>query len=142
MHKSSGSSSTADAEVRVSWLPMVVIAMGQMLMSFNLSAIPVSMSGMVESIKTPPTAVGTAVVYLNFFSDSQLTERLSSISAATEQLTEALRVNAEARTRALKVGFLILSAVALIALVPCRWLPDYRPGEIPSDRSSGQNERS
>src|SRR5215467_2145058 len=45
-----------------SWLPMVVIAMGQMLMSFNVSAIPVSMSGMVHSFNTPPTTVGTAVV--------------------------------------------------------------------------------
>jgi MFS family permease len=79
---------------------------------------------------------------LNFFSDSQVTERLSGTSATPKQLTEALRINADARTRALKVGFLILSAVALIALVPYRWLPDYRPGEIPSDRSSGQNERS
>src|SRR5262244_2304327 len=44
------------------WLPMIVIAMGQMLMSFNVSAIPVSMSGMVHSFNTPPTTVGTAVV--------------------------------------------------------------------------------
>src|SRR5499426_4925114 len=44
------------------WLPMIVIAMGQMLMSFNVAAIPVSMSGMVDSFNTPPTTVGTAVV--------------------------------------------------------------------------------
>src|SRR5215475_6817854 len=44
------------------WLPMIVIAMGQMLMSFNVAAIPVSMSGMVHSFNTPPTTVGTAVV--------------------------------------------------------------------------------
>jgi hypothetical protein len=39
---------------------MAVIALAQMLMSFNVSAIPVSMSGMVNSFNTPPT-VGTAV---------------------------------------------------------------------------------
>ena len=44
------------------WLPMVVIALAQMLMSFNVSAIPVSMSGMVNSFNTPPTTVATAVV--------------------------------------------------------------------------------
>jgi MFS family permease len=41
---------------------MVVIALAQMLMSFNVSAIPVSMSGMVNSFNTPPTTVATAVV--------------------------------------------------------------------------------
>src|SRR5262249_46480608 len=52
----------SETEVRDSWLPMIVIAMGQMLMSFNVAAIPVSMGGMVESFNTPPTTVGTAVV--------------------------------------------------------------------------------
>ena len=52
----------AEAEVRDSWVPMIVIAMGQALMSFNVAAIPVSMGGMVESFNTPPTTVGTAVV--------------------------------------------------------------------------------
>ena len=47
---------------RQSWLPMIVIAMGQALMSFNVAAIPISMSGMVESFKPPPTTVGTAIV--------------------------------------------------------------------------------
>ena len=31
----------AEAEVRDSWVPMIVIAMGQILMSFNVAAIPV-----------------------------------------------------------------------------------------------------
>src|SRR5215475_2121074 len=53
---------SATDEARDPWLPMIVIAMGQMLMSFNVSAIPVSMGGMVESFNTPPTTVGTAVV--------------------------------------------------------------------------------
>ncbi|MGL5016955.1 MAG: MFS transporter, partial [Luteolibacter sp.] len=50
------------AEPQDSWLPMVVIAMGQMLMSFNVAALPVSMSGMVKSFNTAPTTVGTAIV--------------------------------------------------------------------------------
>jgi MFS family permease len=51
-----------EKEVQASWLPMIVIAMGQMLMSFNVAALPVSMSGMVSSFNTPPTTVGTAIV--------------------------------------------------------------------------------
>ena len=73
---------------------------------------------------------------LNFLSDNQLKERLANTSATSEQLAEALHINAEARTRALKIGFLSLSGLALLALFPCRWLPDYRPGEIPSGRLS------
>jgi hypothetical protein len=73
---------------------------------------------------------------LNFLSDEQLKERLGGTSATPEQFTEALRINAEARTRALKIGFLVLSGLAIIALFPCRWLPDYRPGEMPSENES------
>jgi MFS family permease len=69
---------------------------------------------------------------LNFFSDNQLRERLADTPATSAQLDEALRLNAEARTRALKLGFLVLSGVALLAIFPCRWLPDYKPGEIPA----------
>jgi hypothetical protein len=73
---------------------------------------------------------------LNFLSDNQLKERLASTSATSEQLAEALRINAEARTRALKIGFMCLSGLALLAILPCLWLPDYKPGEIPSERPS------
>jgi hypothetical protein len=50
------------AETRDSWLPMIVIAMGQALMSFNVAALPVSIGGMVASFNTPPTTVGTAII--------------------------------------------------------------------------------
>ncbi len=50
------------AEPQDSWVPMIVIAMGQMLMSFNVAALTVSMSGMLNSFNTPPTTVGTAIV--------------------------------------------------------------------------------
>jgi MFS family permease len=73
---------------------------------------------------------------LNFFSDHQLRERLASTSATSEQLAEGLRINAEARTQALKIGFLILSGLALLAILPCSWLPDYKPGDIPGDQKA------
>jgi hypothetical protein len=34
------------------------------------------------------------------------------------------------------VGFLCLSGLALLAIFPCRWLPDYRPGELPADQGA------
>jgi hypothetical protein len=39
------SPAVAETELRDTWVPMIVIAMGQMLMSFNVAAIPVSMGG-------------------------------------------------------------------------------------------------
>src|SRR5215510_14942151 len=57
----------AEGEVRDSWLPMIVIAMGQALMSFNVNALPVSIGGIVASFDTPPTTVGTAVVAYSLF---------------------------------------------------------------------------
>jgi hypothetical protein len=77
---------------------------------------------------------------LNFMSDTQLKERLGATSATSEQMDEALRINAEARIRALKIGFLCLSGLALLALFPCRWLPDYKPGEIPPSQEEGKQD--
>ena len=72
---------------------------------------------------------------LTFFSDEQLKERLGATTATPEQMKEALSINAEARTRALKTGFIVLCGMALLAIFPCSWLPDYRPGEVPSTAS-------
>jgi hypothetical protein len=59
-------------------------------------------------------------------------ERLTAISATPAQIDAALKINAESRTRSLKLGFMCLTLIALLALVPCQWLPNYRPGEIPT----------
>jgi hypothetical protein len=75
---------------------------------------------------------------LNFFSDNQMKERLASTTATSDQVDEALRINGDARIRALKTGFLVLSGLALLALVPCRWLPTYKPGEIPSGQPASK----
>ena len=54
--------SAGEKETQDPWLPMIVIAMGQALMSFNVAALPVSMGGMVHDFNVPPTTVGTAIV--------------------------------------------------------------------------------
>lgn len=48
--------------VRESWIPMIAIALGQAIMSFNVASLPVSMGGMVQSFNVPPTTVGTGIV--------------------------------------------------------------------------------
>jgi MFS family permease len=57
----------AQAEGRDSWVPMIVIAMGQALMSFNVNALLISIGGIVASFDTPPTTVGTAIVTYSLF---------------------------------------------------------------------------
>jgi predicted MFS family arabinose efflux permease len=49
-------------QVKESWLPMVAIALGQALMSFNVASLPVALSGMVHSFNVPPTTVATGIV--------------------------------------------------------------------------------
>ena len=49
---------------RASWLPMIGLFLAQVLMSFNVAALPISLGGMVEDFGVPPTtASSTIVVY-------------------------------------------------------------------------------
>src|ERR1700754_2487304 len=52
----------AHEEERASWVPMIAIALGQMIMSFNVASLPVAMGGMVKSFSVPPTTVATGIV--------------------------------------------------------------------------------
>ena len=60
-------SPAAADEVQASWLPMMVIALGQFLLSFNVAALPMSIGPMVNTFNTPPTTVGTAIVMYSLF---------------------------------------------------------------------------
>jgi hypothetical protein len=41
---------------------MIAIALGQMIMSFNVASLPVALGGMVKSFAVPPTTVATGIV--------------------------------------------------------------------------------
>jgi MFS family permease len=71
---------------------------------------------------------------INFLSNVRLEERLKSTSATPDQVAEAIRINEEARLRALKIAFFALGSLALLAIFPSRRLPDYRPGEVPEEQ--------
>ncbi len=47
---------------KVSWTPMTVIAMAQIMMIFNISTLQVSIDGVASSFNTSATTVGTAIV--------------------------------------------------------------------------------
>lgn len=72
---------------------------------------------------------------INFLNNDRLKERFEATSATPEQIAEAVTINSETRLRALQIGFFVLASMALFAIVPCGWLPDYRPGEL-SDKKS------
>ncbi len=54
-------------------------------------------------------------------------------------MAEAVRINEDARLEALKISFLILAGIALLAIIPAFGLPPYLPDEVPSAR---QQERA
>ncbi|SEF13343.1 Predicted arabinose efflux permease, MFS family [Arthrobacter alpinus] len=53
---------TSVREPRVSWVPMVGLFLAQVLMSFNVAALPVSLGGMVQDFSAAPTTVSTVIV--------------------------------------------------------------------------------
>ena len=53
-----------DETARSSWTPMIGLFLAQVLMSFNVAALPISLGGMVDDFSVPPTvASSTIVVY-------------------------------------------------------------------------------
>jgi predicted MFS family arabinose efflux permease len=77
---------------------------------------------------------------INFISNDRLKTVLEGTSATPAQVDEAVRVNSEARLRALKIGFLIMACIAMLAIIPAGRLPNYIPGEMP-DPSPEPNSR-
>lgn len=53
---------TAQHQERRSWVPMVGLFLAQILMSFNVAALPISIGGMVADFGVPPTVASTTIV--------------------------------------------------------------------------------
>ena len=98
-------------------------------------------AGVLSQVRDNPliTAETKAEVDLdsiNFLSNDRLRERFENTNATPEQIAQALRINSETRLRALMTGFILLAGLSVLALVPCGWLPDYRPREIEAESRS------
>jgi predicted MFS family arabinose efflux permease len=83
---------------------------------------------------TPELQAQVDLDSINFISNDRLQTVLAGTSATSAQVAEAVRVNTEARLRALKFGLLIMAGIAFLAILPAGRLPDYIPGEIPDDQ--------
>jgi len=68
---------------------------------------------------------------LTFINNDRLAAAMARTTATPAQAEAARQINADARLRALKLSFLLLSVLSLLMIVPARMLPDYRPGELP-----------
>ncbi len=92
------------------------------------------MRGVAETpILTPEIQAQVNMDSINFVSNDRLQSVLSQTTATPEQVAEAVRVNEEARLRALKFGLLIMALLSLLSIFPAGRLPDYLPGELPAD---------
>jgi len=80
---------------------------------------------------TPQVQAMVNLDSINFISNDRLKTTLESAGATPAQVEDAVRVNTEARLRALKIGLIIMAGIALLSIIPAGRLPDYRPGEIP-----------
>lgn len=80
---------------------------------------------------TPELQAQVNLDNINFVSNDRLQETLARTTASPEQIVEAVRINSEARLRALKIGFLMMALVAMLAIFPAGRLPNFVPGELP-----------
>lgn len=95
-----------------------------------LSAIVIG--GVAASPKlTPELQAQVDLDNINFISNDRLQSVMANTTATPAQVAEAVRVNTEARLRALKIGLLIMAGIAMLAIFPAGRLPNYIPGEIP-----------
>ena len=76
-----------------------------------------------------------------FVSNDRLRGVLEKTTATPQQVEEAVRVNTEARLRALKIGLLIMAGLAMLAIIPAGRLPNYIPGNIPAAPAPGRASR-
>jgi len=101
----------------------VATAMVGAIVAGLLSSINV-VSAASHSVISAELKAQTDSTNLNFIRDSQVEGRLGAVTATSEELTEGLIISAGAWIWALKIGFLWMSELAPLAIIPCSWLPD------------------
>jgi MFS family permease len=90
------------------------------------------MSSVARSTTLPPELQAQVPLdNINFVTNDQLQATMGATTASPEQVAEAVRINTDSRLLALKASFIILAAIALLAIFPAYGLPRYAPGEVP-----------
>ncbi len=78
---------------------------------------------------------------ITFVSNDRLQSAMERTTASPDQVAEAVRVNTEVRLRALKIGLIIMAAIALLAIIPAGRLPNFIPGEVPDPSPGGDKKK-
>jgi hypothetical protein len=98
--------------------------------------------GLVENPTIPPALIQQVNLdQVTFVSNDRLASAMAGTTATPEQVTEATRINAAARLRALKLSFLLLAGLSLLVIVPSSRLPRYVPGEVLSSQPASEASR-
>lgn len=102
------------------------------VMAIGILSLNITTSLAASPAMTPALLQQVNLESVDFISNDQLDDVLAQTTATPEQAAEAVRINEEARLRALKLSFLILAGVAMLAIFPASKLPNYFPGEVPT----------
>jgi hypothetical protein len=82
----------------------------------------------------PPKLETTALFdNVDFVSNHELRSVLGATGATPAQVARAVKINEDARRRALQASFLIVAGVSLLAIFPATRLPRYAPGELSAE---------
>jgi len=92
-------------------------------------------NSLVNNPVIPPSVIEEQIDLYNidFVSNEQLDEVLEEIDLTLQQEIAVVEVNMTARLQSLKISFLVLASIALLAIIPAGGLPDYIPGEVPAE---------
>jgi MFS family permease len=70
---------------------------------------------------------------IDFLSNDQLDEALEEVDLTPTQEAAVVDINIFARLQALKISFLVLASIAMLAILPAGGLPNYVPKEVPAE---------
>jgi MFS family permease len=82
-----------------------------------------------------PPELGMTALFgeVDFVTTADLRDALAGTTATPEQADQAVAINEDARLKALRASFLLVGALALLAIFPSRRLPAYVPDEPSTD---------
>jgi MFS family permease len=90
-------------------------------------------SGFKQSELPPSLKTEINFDKIDFVSNDQLKTVLADTSVSPQQVDEAVRINEDARLRALKATFVLIAVISLLAILPALGLPKHSPGVLPNE---------
>jgi len=109
------------------FISVLAVGLLSMIIVTNLEKSPVITDKVIEE--------QLSLDSIDFVSDEDLDEYLEEeLDLTPQQEMEIVNINIDGRIQALKISFLILAGIAVLAIVPVGKLPEYLPGEVPADK--------